>query len=141
MCIKVIYSWSFRCSAKETVLLLLSWSTLYVAISKCIASWFFSYLNLLQLIQSACVKVNFPLNFRCSTKEAAILLLSWSNLYIAFARCIGSWFCFVLFWFAIIHPKCMCKSHFFKNFRCSAQEAVMWSTLYIAFLKWKVSWF
>ena len=34
------FSWNFRCYAKEAVLLLLSWSTMYVAILKCIVFWF-----------------------------------------------------------------------------------------------------
>ena len=51
----------------------------------------FFYFNVLQLIQSACVKVNFSWNFRCSAKEAVILLLSWSTLYIVFPKCIVSW--------------------------------------------------
>ena len=32
---KVIFSWKSRCSAKEAVILLLSWSTLSIAFSKC----------------------------------------------------------------------------------------------------------
>ena len=39
-CVKFSFSWNFRCSAKEAVLLLLSWSTLHVVILKCIISWF-----------------------------------------------------------------------------------------------------
>ena len=50
------------------------------------------YFNLLQLIQSACVKVNFSWNFRCSAKEAVILVRSWNTLYIAFLKCKVSWF-------------------------------------------------
>ena len=40
VCIKVIYSWIFKCFAKEAVLLLLSWSTQYIAFPKCVTSWF-----------------------------------------------------------------------------------------------------
>ena len=48
-----------------------SWITLYVA------------------IHSACVKVTFLWNSRCSAKEVVIsVLLSWSTLHIAFPKCI-----------------------------------------------------
>ena len=88
VCIKVIYSWNFRCSWKEAVLLLLSWSTLHVAVSKCIVSWFyFLYFNLRLLTESAYVKFNFSWNFRGSTKEGVTLLRSWSTLYMTFSRC------------------------------------------------------
>ena len=92
-CIKAISSWNFRCSWKEAVLLLLSWSTLYVAISKCIVSWFyFVYFGLPLLNESASAKFNFSWNFRGSTKEAVILLPTWSTLYITFSKCKVLWF-------------------------------------------------
>ena len=37
-CVKVFFSGNFRCSAKGAVILLLSWSTLYIEFSKCIVS-------------------------------------------------------------------------------------------------------
>ena len=37
---KVNFSWNFRCSAKEAVILFLSWNTLYIAFPKCILSRF-----------------------------------------------------------------------------------------------------
>ena len=39
------FSWDFRCSAKEAVILLLSWNNLYVATPKCILSWFYFFFN------------------------------------------------------------------------------------------------
>ena len=38
--VKVICSWNLRSSLKEAALLFISWSTLHVAILKCIVSWF-----------------------------------------------------------------------------------------------------
>ena len=97
VCPKFIYSWSFRCSTNEAVLLLLSWSTLYVAILKCIVSWFYFFsFNWLQLIQKASAKVNFSWNFRCFTKGVVSLLCSWNILYVAISKCIVSWFYFLL---------------------------------------------
>ena len=71
--------------------ILLSWSTLNVAISKCIVFLFcFFYFNWLQLIQRAS-KVNLSWNFRCFTKEAVLLLHSRSTLHIAFSKCHFCW--------------------------------------------------
>ena len=93
VCIKVIYSWNFRCSWKKAVLLLLLLGTLHVAISKCIVSWFyFLYFNLPLLTESEYVKFNFSWVCRGSKKEAGILLLSWSTLYRTFSKWKVSWF-------------------------------------------------
>ena len=92
-CVKVTYFWNFWCSAKEAVLLLCSWNTLHVAFPKCkVSLFYFFYFSLPLLTESVYVKANFPWNFRCSSKEAVILLLSWSTLYIAFSKCIVRWF-------------------------------------------------
>ena len=40
VCLKVKFSWTSRRSAKQAVILLHSWSTLYIAFSKCKVSWF-----------------------------------------------------------------------------------------------------
>ena len=37
-CVKDIFSWNFMCSGKEAVILILSWSSLYIAISNYIVS-------------------------------------------------------------------------------------------------------
>ena len=61
-------------------------------------SWFYLlYFNLSLLTESTYVKVNFPWNFRCSPKEAVILLLSWSTFYMAFSNYVVSsfWFFFL----------------------------------------------
>ena len=88
--VKVIYS---RCSVKETVLLLYSWSTLYIAFLECKVSWFdFSYCNLPLLIEITYVKVIYSWNLRCSAKEAVLLLVLWSTLYIADSEFTVSWF-------------------------------------------------
>ena len=50
----------------------------------------FFYFNLPLLIQSTCVKVTF-LTFRCSTKEAVILLRLSSTMYTVFSKCKMSW--------------------------------------------------
>ena len=42
-CVKVIFSWNFRCFEKEVVILLITWSILYVIFSKCIGSWFWLF--------------------------------------------------------------------------------------------------
>ena len=113
LCIKLIYSWNFMCTAKEAVILLLSWSTLYVAFSKCIVYWFYiSHLDLPLITQNASEKAIFLLNWRCSAKETVILLLSWSARYIVFSKCIVSW----IFGFATIHRRCFCNSQLFFKF-------------------------
>ena len=58
----------------SAILLILLWSTLYIAISK--------FYSLPLLIQIVCVKGNFLKNLSYSAKEAVILLFSWSSLYI-----------------------------------------------------------
>ena len=90
---KVDFSWNFRCSVKEAVLLLHSWRVLYIAFSKYKVSWFyFSYFNLPLLTETVYEKVTYSWNLRYSTKEAVLLLLSWSTLYVAISKCIVSWF-------------------------------------------------
>ena len=89
---KVNFYWNLRCSAKEAVLLLRSWSTLYIAFLKCKLFWFsFSYFNLALLTECWYVKVIYSWNLRCSAKESVLLLLSWNTLYIAISKCIVSW--------------------------------------------------
>ena len=44
------------------------------------------------IFQSASVKVNLSWNFKCSAKEAVLLLRSWSTLYIAFLKGRLFWF-------------------------------------------------
>ena len=127
--IKVIHSWNFKCSAKGAVILLLSWSVLYIAVWKCVVSsfYFFFYFDLPLVTQIACVKVTFSWNNRCSAKGAVILLLSWSTLYIAIS-------------------KYMCKTHLFlKILGAPAKETVifflLWISLYIGFSNCIVSLF
>ena len=85
----------------------------YIAFSKLSVLILFFYFDLPLLNQSAGVKVTFSLNFRRSTKEAVLLLLSWSTMYTAFSKCIGSSLSFVLFLFSTIYPKCIHKDHLF----------------------------
>ena len=149
LCVKGIYSRNGRCSTKEAVKLLLSWSILYVAISKCIVSliqFFFFFFNWLQLIQRESAKANFSWNFRCSTKETVLLLRSWSTLYIKFLNCKVSWFYFFFnFNLLLLNQIASAKIDFSENFRCSVKEAVLiplsCSTQYIVLLKCKMSWF
>ena len=83
-CGEVIFFCNFRCSAKEKKILLLSLSTLHIAISKCIVSLFYFFnFDFPLFTQNASRKVIYSWNFRCSSKEIEILLLSWSTLYIA----------------------------------------------------------
>ena len=90
---KVTFSWNFRCSTKKAVSLLRAWSTLDIAISKCkVPSFYFSYFHLSFLTESAYVKVIYSWNLRCSVKEAVLLLLPWSTLYVTILKCIVSWF-------------------------------------------------
>ena len=142
-----------------TVILLRSWSTLYIAFAKCIVSWFqFFYFDLPLLTQSAFGKVKFFWTSRCSGKKAVISLRSWSALYIAFSKC-SVLIVVVLSWFAVIYPKCMYKRHllfwiifvdfcsalvtqipyliflYSGNLSCSVKKAMIlllaWPTLYI----------
>ena len=113
VCLKGIYSWNFRCSAKEAVIRLLSWSILYIAFSKWKVSWFlFFYFDFSLFTQSVCLKGIYSWNFRCSVKEAAIFFLSWSTLYTDFQNGKFPDSCF-LFWFPTVYPKCMFKRHLF----------------------------
>ena len=110
-CVEVIFSWNVRCSAKETVILLLSWSTLYISFSK----WILSVSNCFILICHYSPKVYMWNSFifknsGCSAKETVIVFLLWITLYATFSN---SSF---LFLFASIHSKCVCKSLIFLNF-------------------------
>ena len=54
------FSWNFRGSAKEVMILLLSWSTLYITFSKCKVSWFLLfYFDLPLFTKSVCIKSMF----------------------------------------------------------------------------------
>ena len=91
--VEVISSWNFSCSAKEAVIFLLSWRALYVVIWNCVVSWFqLLSMNWLQLVQRASAKVSFSWNFRCSAKEAVLVLGSWGTLDIVFWDCKVTWF-------------------------------------------------
>ena len=50
------------------------------------------YFDLLVFTQSACAKFVFAWIFRCSVKEAVILLLSWNTFRVALSQCIVSWY-------------------------------------------------
>ena len=88
---KVNFSWNFSCSAKEAVLLPLSWSSMQQFQNVWSPDSSFFNFNLPQLIQRASAKGNISSNFRCSGKEAVLLLRSWSTLYVAVLKCILSW--------------------------------------------------
>ena len=96
-----------RAPRKKAVKLRLSWSTLYIASSKCIVSWFWSfYFDLSTFTTSVCIKDIFYWrlflrilvtqilyvillhceNFFFSVKKEMILLLAWSTLYIVLSR-------------------------------------------------------
>ena len=97
------------------------WSTLYIAFSKCIVSWFwFSFFHFPLFTQNAFVKIIYSWKFRCSTKGAVILLCSWSTLHLVVWKCIVFLFyifyLFIYLLFAPFHPKYLCKSHFFFKF-------------------------
>ena len=119
--------------------------------SVCSISKMYSVLVLVLLFLFATIhpkcmcKSHFFKNFRCSAKEASILVLLWSALYIVFPKCIVSWFWFFYFDLPLFTPNVCIKVIFLKKFRCSAKEASIlhpsWSTLYIALWKCKVFWF
>ena len=67
----------------------------------------FFYFNLLQLIQRASAKDNFSWNFRCSVKEAVLLVRSRGTLYVAFSKCTVSWFYLFYFYFPLSTKNCM----------------------------------
>ena len=117
VCIKRIYTRNFRCSTKEAVILLLSWSTMYIAFPECIVSWIcFFYFALPPISQSAYAKINCFLHFRCFAKEAVLLLCSWSTLYIAFIKCKVSWFYFFYFNLLLLTESAYVKANFCWNF-------------------------
>ena len=90
--VKVVYSWNFRSSVKEAVVLLHLWSTLYLALWKCIVSLFYFFFFLSRFTQNTSAKVIFSGSFRCSAQGAVILLHSWSTLYITFSKRKVPWF-------------------------------------------------
>ena len=147
VCLKGIYSWNFRCSAKEAVIRLLSWSILYIAFSKWKVSWFlFFYFYFPLFTQSVCLKGIYSWNFRYSTKGAVLWLRLWGTLYLALLKCILS--LFYVFFFLFLPrftQNTSTKVIFSGNLRCSSEGAVIlllsWSTLYIAFSKCKMSRF
>ena len=106
--IKVICSWNFGCSSKEAVMLLLSWSTLYIAFPNCIVSWFyFFYFDLPLFTQSASLKVISSGTFCSSFVEHPVY-----NIFKVYSVLI----LVVLLWFATVYPRCMCKTHLFWKF-------------------------
>ena len=131
---------NFRCSANEAVLLPRLWNTLYIGVLKREVSWFcFSYFNLPLLTESACEKVDFCWNFRCSAKKAVLLFRLWSILYIAVFKRKVSWFYFSYFNLALLTKSAFVKVSFSWIFRCSTKEAVSLplslSTLYVSNFK------
>ena len=137
---------NFKWSGKETVLLLLSWSTLYAAFLKCILSWFWLFFFYLSTFtQNLCIKGIYSRNFRCTAKEAVLLLRSGSTLDIAFSKCKVSWFYFYYFNLSLLTESAYAKVIFSWNFSCSTKEAVLlllsWRNLYVAISKCMVSWF
>ena len=105
---------------------------------KCHYSSYFDF-DLLLFTQSACVKVIFSCALRCSVKEAAILLLSWSTLYRSFSKYRVSWhsgfYCDLL----LLSQSACLKVIYSGSNKCSAKEVVKfllsWSTLCVAFSK------
>ena len=145
VCVKDICSRNFRCSAKGAVILFVSWSTLYIVFSICVVSSFYCSILICHYLPKVYVEKTYSWNFRCSTKEAVILLPSWTPLYMIFPRCRVLILGVFYFDFQLFTRSACVKVTFFWNFRCSAKDAVillrLWSTTYIAFLKCKVSWF
>ena len=103
----------------SAILLILLWSTLYIAISK--------FYSLPLLIQIVCVKGNFLKNLSYSAKGAVILLFSWSSLYIEHWKCVVSWCWFFHVDFPLITGRACVKFIFYWKFRCSAKETVLFS--------------
>ena len=113
----------------------LSPSTLYIAISKCLASWYQRfYIDLSWPTQTACAKVIYICNFRCPMKEKTKLLLSWSTLHIAVSKCVVSCFHLIYFDFPLFTQHASIKVIYSWNFRWSVKGVVIslvsWSTLY-----------
>ena len=67
--------------------------------------------------QSVCIKDIYSRNFRCSAKEAVILLLSRSTPGIQQFQNVWPLDCSFLFLFTTIYPKCICKSRLFLKFQ------------------------
>ena len=103
--VKVIYFRNFTSSSKEAVTLLLSWQSLYLAISECIVSLFYFYLY--------CFATFHP-KWMCT--GAVILLRSWSSLYIAISEFAVLYFCLLFFWFVTITQSEFVKVLFFLKF-------------------------
>ena len=94
---EIISSGCFRCSAKEAVVLLLSWSTLHIKITKFIVSKFFFFFFLAFFTQKSICKSHFFLK---------LLGAIWKE----------QWYCFVLLWSATIYPSFLWKTHLFWTF-------------------------
>ena len=67
--------------------------------------------------QSVCIKDIYSRNFRCSAKEAVILLLSRSTPDIQQFQNVWPLDSSFLFLFTTIYPKCICKSRLFLKFQ------------------------
>ena len=85
------------------------------------------------------VKVIYFRNIRCSTEEAAMLLLLWSILCIAFSKHKAPWF-LIAYFYLLLATHIPDENIFLPgNFRCSTEKAAIlllaWSTLYITFSK------
>ena len=97
---------------------------------------FYFYLPL--FTQNVSLKVACSWNFRCSAKEAVVLLRLWSTKYLALWKCVVSlfYFSFFLFFLSRFTENTSAKVIFSGNSRCSAKGAVIlllsWSTLYIS---------
>ena len=76
-------------------------------------------------------KSHFFLKFRCSTKAAKLLHLSWSTLYRVISKCIVCWFHFFKFWLPTIHPKCFYSDIALSSDIASFVEHPVYSTLKI----------
>ena len=134
-CVKVICSWNFTCSAKEAVILLRSWSSLYTEISKCIVPCFATTYP--DFMYKSHLFLKFYVLCERSSDIASVSVCSifkMSSLAVLL----------FIFWFATNNSKCFYKSRFSWNCRCSAKETVIlllsWSARYIVFSKCIVSW-
>ena len=113
--VKVVYSWTFRCSTKEAVILPYSWSTLYIAFQNVKVPDSVVAFDLLLFTQTVCIKA-FILEILSAPRRkqwycffhGAPWIWHFQNVY-----CPD--FSFFLFWFATIHPKYMCINNFLKK--------------------------
>ena len=92
-------------------------------------------------------KISWKIDFYTYTlnQVIVILFLLWSTLYVAISKCILFLFYFFLlliFWFATIYSKWMCKSHFFEIPGTPLRKPMLlhlsWSTLFIEILKYLI---